>query len=150
MNKFGLSDERYEQMMAYWENDRSVVAEIVHEWGPDRCNKGYEIFDFDGTGMLEIEALVDVGCFDGDEDAVRQAMKDGVKIIPVEELPESFDRRYLGWIDTEENRERIAAYCLAHEDECDDSPYAPSSAYGDYGPGNPWDAPGMSVSDFIR
>ena len=27
--------------------------------------------------------------------------------------------------------------------------YAPSSTAGDYGPSNPWDAPGMSVSDFL-
>lgn len=27
--------------------------------------------------------------------------------------------------------------------------YCPSSTAGDYGPGNPWDAPGMSVHDFI-
>ena len=32
----------------------------------------------------------------------------------------------------------------------DDEPYTRSSTYGDYGPSNPWDAPGMSVSDFIR
>ena len=27
--------------------------------------------------------------------------------------------------------------------------YVPSSTNGDYSPGNPWDAPGMSPSDFI-
>lgn len=27
--------------------------------------------------------------------------------------------------------------------------YTPSASRGDYGPSNPWDAPGMSVSDFI-
>ena len=27
--------------------------------------------------------------------------------------------------------------------------YTPSSYYGDYSPSNPWDAPGMSISDFI-
>lgn len=27
--------------------------------------------------------------------------------------------------------------------------YIPSSYYGDYSPSNPWDAPGMSVKDFI-
>lgn len=32
----------------------------------------------------------------------------------------------------------------------DDEPYTRSSSAGDYGPGNPWNAPGMSVSDFIR
>ena len=37
-----------------------------------------------------------------------------------------------------------------HEHDEEEEPYTPSSACGDYGPGNPWDAPGMSVSDFIR
>ena len=31
----------------------------------------------------------------------------------------------------------------------DDGPYVPCSTYGDYSPSNPWDAPGMSVRDFI-
>ena len=35
------------------------------------------------------------------------------------------------------------------EDEFDDEEYIPSSTNRDYGPSNPWDAPGMSVKDFI-
>lgn len=31
----------------------------------------------------------------------------------------------------------------------DDNEYVPSSTNGDYSPGNPWDAPGMSIHDFI-
>ena len=31
----------------------------------------------------------------------------------------------------------------------DDEEYVPSNTNGDYSPGNPWDAPGMSPSDFI-
>lgn len=31
----------------------------------------------------------------------------------------------------------------------DDEEYVPSSTNGDYSPGNPWDAPGMSPRDFI-
>ena len=27
--------------------------------------------------------------------------------------------------------------------------HCPSATAGDYGPGNPWDAPGMSIHDFI-
>ena len=27
--------------------------------------------------------------------------------------------------------------------------YIPSAENGDYGPSNPWDAPGMSIKDFI-
>lgn len=30
-----------------------------------------------------------------------------------------------------------------------DDRYCPSCTAGDYGPGNPWDAPGMSIHDFI-
>lgn len=35
-------------------------------------------------------------------------------------------------------------YCLERDDE-----YCPSATARDYGPSNPWDAPGMSVRDFI-
>ena len=31
----------------------------------------------------------------------------------------------------------------------DEDKYVPSSSRGDYGPSNPWDAPGMSIKDFI-
>lgn len=110
MKNFGLTNERYNQMMKYWNNDKESVENVVSEWGIEDCNKGYAVFDFDGTGMLEIEAIGDVGCFN-DEEATEQAIKDGIKIIPIEELPDNFDRKYLGWIDTEENRKVIKEYC---------------------------------------
>lgn len=72
---------------------------------------GYDVFDFDGTGMLEIQKIDELNIFNSDDEAVKQAIKDGIKIIPVEELPENFDRKYLGWIDTTENRKAIANYC---------------------------------------
>ena len=31
----------------------------------------------------------------------------------------------------------------------EDEEYIPSSTNGDYSPSNPWDAPGMSIKDFI-
>ena len=72
---------------------------------------GYVVADFDGTGMLEIQKLDDSGIYQTDEEAVEQAMKDGIAIIPVKELPKCFERRYLGWIDTPENRKAIEDYC---------------------------------------
>ena len=43
--------------------------------------------------------------------------------------------------------------CLeSFEYECgifDEDDYIPSAENGDYSPSNPWDAPGMSISDFI-
>ncbi len=35
------------------------------------------------------------------------------------------------------------------EEPEDEEDYTPSSTMGDYGPGNPWDAPGMSIWDFL-
>ncbi len=111
MNTYGLTKERYEQMMNTHGNDKEWVKEIVAEWTPELCNKGYTVFDYDGTGMLEINRIDDVGAFEDDGTAVEQAIKDGVNIIAIEELPENFERRYLGWIDTPENRKRIEEYC---------------------------------------
>lgn len=72
--------------------------------------KGYLIVDYQGTNMMEIQKddLLDI--FKTDEEAVEAAIKDGIKIIPIEELPENFERRYLGWIDTPDNRKRIQEY----------------------------------------
>lgn len=50
------------------------------------------------------------------------------------------------WFHIEEDRSVI---CLDVEDLEDAYEYVPSSTNGDYGPSNPWDAPGMSVKDFI-
>lgn len=110
MSKFGLTAERYNQMMKFYGYDEEEVKEVVDEWSPELCNKGYDVFDFDGTGLLEIEAIGYVGAFDDDEATIR-AIADGIKIIPVEDLPDNFDRKYLGWIDTPENRKAIQNYC---------------------------------------
>ena len=73
--------------------------------------KGYVIAAFDFTDMLEVERDDSMDVFEDDEQAVEAAVADGVKIIPVDELPENFDRRYYGWIDTPENRRAIQSYC---------------------------------------
>jgi hypothetical protein len=40
-------------------------------------------------------------------------------------------------------------YVIECVDEFEDEDYVPSSTNGDYSPSNPWDAPGMSIKDFI-
>ena len=110
MNKYGISDERYNQLMTLF-GDEDEVAERIEDWGVEDCNNGYAIFDFDNTGLLEICKIDSLEVFEDDEEAIIQAIKDGIKIIPIEELPENFDRRYLGWIDTAENRKAIEEYC---------------------------------------
>lgn len=76
---------------------------------------GYNVTDFGGGGMLEIQMVDDMARFESDDEAVEAAMADGVRIIPVEELPECFERRYLGWLDTPANRERIAEWAESHD-----------------------------------
>lgn len=74
-------------------------------------NAAYFISDFDGTGMLEIQKNDENSVYQTDAEAVEAAVADGISIIPVEELPETFDRRYFGWLDTPENRQKIKEYC---------------------------------------
>ena len=54
---------------------------------------------------------------------------------------------------TEEEEIAYAKDCPSYEEgtpEClKENHYCPSATAGDYGPGNPWDAPGMSIHDFI-
>ena len=52
---------------------------------------------------------------------------------------------------TEEEEIQEAKDCAVYEEgtpSCFDE-YCPSSTNGDYSPSNPWDAPGMSINDFI-
>lgn len=37
----------------------------------------------------------------------------------------------------------------SEDEEYDEDEYVPSAENGDYGPSNPWDAPGCSIHDFI-
>ena len=76
--------------------------------------KGYVIAAFNFTDMLEVERDDSMDVFGDDEQAVEAAIADGIRIIPVDELPENFDRRYYGWIDTPENRRAIQQYCDKH------------------------------------
>ena len=103
-----LTKERLKQMLKYYCPED--IACIIDDWGVDQVNKGYGIFNYDGKGFLGIEKIDDVFAFDSDEQAVEQAIKDGVKIIPINELPEKFIYRWLGWIDTPENRKNIEEY----------------------------------------
>lgn len=74
-------------------------------------DKGYVVRDFDGRGMLNIQKIPGDDRCKTDEEAVCRAMENGIKFIPVEELPKNFDMRRLCWIDTLKNREAIERYC---------------------------------------
>lgn len=92
----------------------NVQFAIGFGWSKEQAEQGFDIFDYDGTGMLEVEAIGD--CYP-DEDwnneaCAREAERLGIcKIIPVNELPINFEHRYYGWVDTPENRKAIDKYC---------------------------------------
>ena len=54
---------------------------------------------------------------------------------------------------TEEEEIREASNCKKYEEgtpDCfDNDDYCPSATAGDYSPASPWNAPGMSIRDFI-
>ena len=96
--------------MAYRKPTKKQIEYAMREgYSREEAERGYAIFNYDGTGMLEIEAIGGIGY---DDDAAIEAERSGFsKIIPVDELPENFDRRYFGWVDTPENRKAIQDYC---------------------------------------
>ena len=117
-NKYGLTDERYQWFIEH-DVDDEWIRQFIEDWGIDAVNKGYDIFEFNFTGILEIEKIDDLQIFESDKEAVEQAIKDGVKIIPLDELPKEMVREglfYLGWIDTPENRKAIEDYCEMQND----------------------------------
>lgn len=115
--------------MAYVKPTEQQIKFAMEEgWDREEAKRGYTIVDFDGTGMLEIEAIADVYVrigedgdvyylddieygFDDDACAYEAARSGFCSIIPIDELPENFDRRYFGWVDTPENRKAIEDYC---------------------------------------
>ena len=115
--RFGLSKERYEQLREYYDNDNDWIKQLVEEWGVETCNRGYDLFDTYRWGSSKIVLVMlsqidEVHAFDNDEEAAMQAERDGFcKIIPVSELPEIFDMKWFGWVDTPENRAAISRYC---------------------------------------
>lgn len=99
--------------------DDGIKWAIDQGWTKEQAERGYEIFDYDGIGICQIEAICD--CYPesdyDDSEWAKEAERSGFcKIIPVNELPEDFEidghsARWFGWIDTPENREAIKKYC---------------------------------------
>ena len=68
--------------------------------------------------MLEITAMRWSTKFSNDQAALDAAIRDGVKCIPIRELPEGFPYRWLGWLDTPKNRKAIKRFAKQYERYC--------------------------------
>lgn len=83
--------------------------------------------------MSEIATVLKDGLIEDDEGEAYRYMADVAEMSDTE-------AEYFGL--------NMKHYRAATDEDADDH-IAPSSTGGDYGPSNPWDAPGMSASDFI-
>ena len=61
--------------------------------------------------------------------------------------PDIFDGADVNTEDGVQHLYPIGAWCWIWDEAQEE--YVPSAENGDYGPSNPWDAPGMSIRDFI-
>lgn len=113
-----IEAERMSAAVAYVESEKngevckaSIRNFVVNDFVPIEHPevKGYDIVDREG--MMEVQRLDSVDKFADDVSAVCAAIRDGVPIIPVEELPSEFPYQWLGWIDTPKNRRAIKNFC---------------------------------------
>ena len=81
------------------------------------AERGYDVFDYGGNGILEVEHLEE--CWVEDEPAVddrdcaiEAGMSGTYPIIPINQLPEELpdELKYYGWVDTPENRRNLNIY----------------------------------------
>lgn len=101
--RFGLKPETYQSFLDRGFDDEDIKG-IVNDWGVDDIERGYTTFRVSGSdvvveGALLVEAISEIGRYEDDFDACRQAEKDGVAFInDVDGLEKGC------YIDTPENR----------------------------------------------
>lgn len=116
----------------------AVLTEITQEWNKLEMSKELE--------HLFLKAVI----------LLRKVNRTTSKEEQLKEVRKWYINGYLSkedieeWIrnlknpETERSNEDESENTIFYEER-----YTPSSTAGDYGPSNPWDAPGMSIRDFI-
>lgn len=89
------------------DTDEEARKELIKEWGVFGL-RGYAPF----VGGLPVDAeyiakIDDLDIYGSDEEAVEQAIKDGIKMIPYEEQPKNGDYKYFRFVDTARNRKLL-------------------------------------------
>lgn len=85
---------------------KEMIAIAVEDgWSEDNAKRGYAIFTGDlGNGAEHIEKIDSIDAFESDEEAAKQAEKDGIKIIH----DIKFDESNIGYyLDTPKNRQLL-------------------------------------------
>ena len=111
MNNYGLTKERFQSLLNYYNGNVDMINSLVKIHGAYLVNKGYDIVADRTTGILKLISLDMV--FKTLQEAVEQAVKDGLRIIPAEEVPDKLREKKEAWLDTYINRQKITEYCAA-------------------------------------
>lgn len=85
--------------------DNMIKEAIEAGWSEEDAHRGYSIFESDfGNGATHIERIDEMDVFESDDEAAKQAEKDGIKIIRDMKFSEE---HYANYIDTLKNRELL-------------------------------------------
>ena len=85
--------------------EEMIMDAMDNGWTREDAERGYAIFTSDyGNGATHIQKLDDMDVFEDDEEAAKQAEKDGIKLIQDMKFDEENTAAY---IDTPENRELL-------------------------------------------
>lgn len=85
--------------------EEMIMDAMDNGWTREDAERGYAIFTSDyGNGATHIQKLDDMDVFEDDEEAAKQAEKDGIKLIHDMKFD---DENTAAYIDTPENRELL-------------------------------------------
>lgn len=85
--------------------EEMIMDAMDNGWTREDAERGYAIFTSDyGNGATHIQKLDDMDVFEDDEEAAKQAEKDGIKLIHDMKFD---DENTAAYIDIPENRELL-------------------------------------------
>lgn len=108
-------ETRIAEMLKEQADERGCTIEqageaLDKEWGKGG-SRGYGVFFSNDSTMAHIERIDELGVYDGDLEAGEQAEKDGMKLIPVNEIPDEYPINAYRYLDNEGNREILGLFC---------------------------------------
>lgn len=104
-NEEHIKEMLEEQAKEYGCSVEEVKKILIAEWGVG-ADRGYSIFTNDefSDDLKVIEKIDELGVYNDDLEAAMQAERDGIKLIPIEEIPKVYPYYCYRFVDTPKNR----------------------------------------------
>lgn len=108
-------ETRIAEMLKEQADERGCTIEQVKEaldveWG-EGGSRGYGVFFNNESEMTHIEKIDELGVYDNDLEAGEQAEKDGMKLIPMNDIPDEYPLNAYRYPDSKRNREILEQMC---------------------------------------